>query len=279
MRQLLLLAVLAGFLSCRQNNQSTMPMCHDPNMATAQFASFASDAAFRNAHPAPLPTEATHAGAMVEFPVEGGPNGRAFLMKSHNATNKYLILFHEWWGLNDYVKNETAMWCHELGINVIAVDLYDGKVATTPDSAGAYMQANDPARSIAIIKGAAKYAGDAADFRTLGWCFGGGWSLQAALALGDRVKGCVMYYGMPEKDVTKLRSLSTDVLFIHAKQDQWITDAVVSEFEQNMKTAGKTLTVHRYDANHAFANPSGPRYNEAEAKASRAVVKAYLQGK
>ncbi|HNE30017.1 MAG TPA: dienelactone hydrolase family protein, partial [Saprospiraceae bacterium] len=98
-------------------------------------------------------------------------------------------------------------------------------------------------------------------------------------ALGDRVKGCVMYYGMPEKDVAKLRTLSTDVLFIHAKQDQWITDAVVSEFEQNMKAAGKTLTVHRYDANHAFANPSGPRYNEAEAKASRAVVKAYLQGK
>ena len=262
MRQLLLLAVLTGFLSCRQSNNSTMPMCHDPNMATAQFASFASDAAFRNAHPAPLPTEVTHAGTMVEFPVEGGPNGHAFLMKSHNPTNKYLLLFHEWWGLNDYAKNETAMWCHELGINVMAIDLYDGKVATTPDSAGAYMQANDPARSIAIIKGAAKYAGDAADFRTLGWCFGGGWSLQAALALGDRVKGCVMYYGMPEKDVEKLKTLSTDVFMVHAQKDQWINGEVVSGFKKNMEAAGKKLTVVEYDADHAFANPSNPKFDK-----------------
>lgn len=279
MRLFSLLCFVLALAACRQTTQNAIPMCHDPNMAVAQFASFASDAQFRNAHPAPAPVEGVHAGVMVEFPVEGGPNGRAFLMKSHAQTNKYLLIFHEWWGLNDYVKNETAMWCHQLGINVMAIDLYDGKVTASPDSAGMLMQANDPARSIALIKGAAKYAGDAADFRTLGWCFGGGWSLQAALALGDRAKGCVMYYGMPEKDLDKLRSLSTDVLFIHAKQDQWITDAVVGEFEANMKTAGKTLTVHRYDANHAFANPSSPRYNDAEAKASRAVVRAYLQGK
>lgn len=256
-----------------------MPMCHDPNSATAEFASFASDAKFRNAHPAPLPTELTRGGKMVEFPVEGGPNGHAFFVKSKKKTNKYLLIFQEWWGVNDYVKNEAAMWSRELGVNVLALDLYDGKVATTPEQAGALMKANDPARSLAIIRGGAKYAGDAADFRTLGWCFGGGWSLQAALALGNRVKGCVMYYGMPEKDVAKLRTLSTDVVFIHPKQDEWITDALVTEFEQNMKTAGKKVTVYHYDANHAFANPSSPRYNKADAKASRAVVKAYLLGK
>ncbi len=278
MKQFFLLGLLLSLFACRQT-QNSMPMCHDPNNATAQFASFANEREFLNAHPAPLPTELTHAGTMVEFPVEGGANGHAFLVKSHAKTNKYLLLFQEWWGLNDYVKNEAAMWSHELGINVLALDLYDGKVAATPDEAGALMQANDPARSLAIIKGAAQYAGADADFRTLGWCFGGGWSLQAALALGARVKGCVMYYGMPEKDVEKLRTLQTDVIFIHAKQDQWITDAVVSEFEQNMKATGKTLTVYHYDANHAFANPSSPRYNESEAKASRAVVKTYLQGK
>ncbi len=255
--------------------KTTMPMCHSVD----EFAAFASDPAFLAAHPSPLPVEAVHQGRMIEFPVAGGANGQGFLMKAHGQSNKYLLLFHEWWGLNDYIKNETAMWCHELGINVLAIDLYDGKLATTPEDAGKLMQANDPVRSAAIIEAAAKYLGDKADFRTMGWCFGGGWSLQAALLLKDKTKACVMYYGMPEKEVEKLKGLASDALFIHASQDQWINDQVVGDFEANMKSAGKTVTVHRYDANHAFANPSSPRYNEASAKASRAVVKAYLAGK
>ena len=258
---------------------TAIPMCHDVSSATAEFAQFANDKNFLAAHPAPLPVEVTHQGKMIEFPVAGGANGHAFLMTAHGKTDKYLLLFHEWWGLNDYVKNETAMWCHDLGINVLAIDLYDGKLAATPEEAGKLMQANDPVRSAAIIEGAAKYLGDKADFRTLGWCFGGGWSLQAALLLKDKTKACVMYYGMPEKDVAKLKGLASDALFIHAKQDKWITDQVVADFETNMKSAGKTVTVQRYDADHAFANPSSPRYNEASAKASRAVVKAYLAGK
>ena len=274
----LFLLVLGSFY-VREENRNPMAMCHDPNNALDAFAAFANDPAFRAAHPTPLPTEVTHAGTMVEFPVEGGPNGKAFLVKSHNATDKYLILFQEWWGLNDYVKNEAAKWSHDLGLNVLALDMYDGKVATTSEEAGKLMQAADPKRLSAIVLGAGKYAGEKADFRTLGWCFGGGWSLQGTLLLKDKVKACVMYYGMPEKDVEKLKTLSTDVLFIHAKKDQWINDQVVSEFETNMKSAGKNLSVHRYDADHAFANPSSPRYNDQAAKDSRAVVKAYLQSK
>ncbi|MCE7923945.1 MAG: dienelactone hydrolase family protein [Haliscomenobacteraceae bacterium CHB4] len=275
-----LLLVLGSFyiLENRQDD-NLMVMCHDPNNALDAFAAFADDKAFRAAHPSPLPTEVTHAGTMVEFPVEGGPNGKAFLVKAHGKTDKYLIILQEWWGLNDFVKNEAAKWSHELGINVIAPDLYDGKVATDADQAGKLMQGADNNRLSAIIQGAAKYAGDKADFRTLGWCFGGGWSLQTALLLKDKMKACVMYYGMPEKDVEKLKTLSTDVIFIHASKDKWINDEVVSGFENNIKAAGKNLTVHRYDADHAFANPSSPRYNEQAAKDSRAVVKAYLQNK
>ncbi|GAB4490963.1 MAG: hypothetical protein OHK0019_10490 [Saprospiraceae bacterium] len=274
-----LLLVLGSFYILENRNDNPMAMCHDPNNALDAFAAFANDKTFRDAHPSPLPTELVHAGTMVEFPVEGGPNGKAFLVKSHTKTDKYLLLFQEWWGLNDYVKNEASKWSHELNINVLALDMYDGKVATTAEEAGKLMQSADAKRLSAIILGAAKYAGDKADFRTLGWCFGGGWSLQASLLLKDKVKACVMYYGMPEKDVEKLKTLSTDVLFIHASQDKWITDEVVSEFEKNMKSAGKTLIVQRYDADHAFANPSSPRYNEQSAKDSRAVVKAYLQNK
>lgn len=256
---------------------SNLAMCHDPNDAVAEFSLFANDRDFRNAHPSPIPVEMTAEGESIEFPVQGGVNGKGYLLKAKKKTNKYLLLFHEWWGLNDYIKNETALWGKELGVNVLAIDLYDGKVATTAEDAGAFMKANDPARSSAIILGAAKYLGDKANFRTMGWCFGGGWSLQAALLLKDKAKGCVIYYGMPEKDVEKLKTLNCDVLMIHPTQDQWINAEVVADFETNMKAAGKKLSVHHYEANHAFANPSSPRYNEAEAKAARKVAKAFLK--
>lgn len=256
-----------------------IPMCHGGPMAIAEFAAFANDQNFLAAHPSPLPFDWKGKGKMIDFPVEGGENGHGYLVKARKKTNKYLLLFQEWWGLNDFVKNEADMWAKELGINVLALDLYDGKVATTAEEAGKLMQANDPARSSAIILGAAKHLGESANFRTLGWCFGGGWSLQAALLLKNKTKACVMYYGMPEKDVAKLKGLASDVIFMHAKKDQWITDQVVTDFETNMKAARKKLKVYHYDADHAFANPSSPRYNEQAAKDSRAVVKAYLTGK
>lgn len=277
MKKILFLLALA--LSACQYGEpaSNLVMCHDPNNAVEEFALFASDKNFRDAHPSPVGTEMIADGKMVEFPVEGGANGKGFLVMAKKKTDKYLLLFHEWWGLNDYIKNEAGMWCKDLNINVLAIDLYDGKVAANADDAGKFMQGNDPARSSAIILGAAKYLGDKADFRTMGWCFGGGWSLQAALLLKNKAKACVMYYGMPEKDVEKLKTLAPEVLMIHASQDKWITDEVVATFESNMKAAGKKLTVSRYDANHAFANPSSPRYSENNAKKARMEVKAFLK--
>lgn len=272
---LFLAALLLAFSACQMDPNC----CQAPKSPTAAFAALANDPAFRSAHPAPGQPELVHGGTMIEFPVAGGANGHGYLIKAHGNTNKYLLLFHEWWGLNDYMRNEASYWVHQLGINVLAVDLYDGKTTNNPDEAGKLMQACDETRARAIIDGAAKYAGEGADFRTMGWCFGGGWSLQATLQLKDKVKACVMYYGMPEKDAAKLKTLNTDVLFIHPEQDKWITGELVSEFEKNMQTAGKTVTVKHYDADHAFANPSSPRYNEAAARQAREVVGAYLKDK
>lgn len=278
MKQLTLLILLFGIYSCQNENERTtsIPMCHDPN---AEFVAFASDQEFRNAHPLPRPASVTHSGKIIEFPVEGGEKGRGFLMTAHGNTTKYLLLFHEWWGLNDNIKNEAAKWAHELGVNVLAIDLYDGKSATTAEEAGSLMQGCDPERAKALIQAAAKYVGESADFRTMGWCFGGGWSLQATLLLGEKAKACVMYYGMPEKDVERLKTLKTDVLMIHAKKDKWINDEVVNNFKENMESAGKTLAVHAYDADHAFANPSNPKYDDQAARDARAVVREYLKGK
>lgn len=81
---------------------------------------------------------------------------------------------------------------------------------------------------------------------------------------------------MPESDPEKLSKLKAEVLFIHATQDKWITDEVVSAFEKRMSELDKKLTVKRYEADHAFANPSSPRYHEDAAQDARMATARFL---
>lgn len=93
---------------------------------------------------------------------------------------------------------------------------------------------------------------------------------------GDRSKACVIFYGMPEKDQEKLKSLEAPVLGIWASKDGWINEEVVSDFDANMKGLNKYFTSKTYDADHAFANPSSPRYSEEASKEAFNEVKRFL---
>ncbi|MEO8711450.1 MAG: dienelactone hydrolase family protein, partial [Parafilimonas sp.] len=121
------------------------------------------------------------------------------------------------------------------------------------------------------------YAGSKAKVFTIGWCFGGGWSLQSAIAGGSNVVGCIMYYGMPETDVKKLKTLHCDVIGFFGNKDKWITPAVVDEFKENIKQAGKKITTYEYDADHAFANPSSANNNKDAAADAYAKTLAFVK--
>jgi carboxymethylenebutenolidase len=106
---------------------------------------------------------------------------------------------------------------------------------------------------------------------------GGGWSLQASIMAGKQGVGCVMYYGMPEKDTAKIKLLAADVYGIFGKKDQWINEAVVTQFKQDMEKAGKKFTYKWYDADHAFANPSNPKFDKTASEDARKNVIAFLR--
>lgn len=203
--------------------------CSKPKASIETFAMLGKSGDFQSAHESPLPfTYTSSNGTAIQFKSSDGTMGSGFEIKASKSTKNYVFLIHEWWGLNDYMKQEAENLQKELGnTNVIAIDLYDGKVATNPADAGKIMGEVKGERATAIINGALAYAGKDAKIFTIGWCFGGGWSLQASLLAGKQASGCVMYYGQPEKDQTKLKSLNTDVLFIAAKKDQWINPEVV----------------------------------------------------
>ena len=219
-------------------------------------------------------------GNMIEFKTGDGKTARAYLVKSDKPTDKVLFIFHEWWGLNDYMKQEAEKYKSELGnVNVYAIDLYDGNVATTVPDAQKYMGGLKEERAKAIIQGAVTLVGKDAKIATIGWCMGGAWSLQSALLEGKQAVGCVMYYGMPEKNIIRLKTLNCDVMGVFGTQDNFINPEVVKQFEADMKAAGKKLTVYNYDAVHAFANPSNPEFNKEYSEDAHAKALAYLKGK
>jgi len=252
--------------SCCEEDKTTGSRCEEKGSTGSDItapnimATFGNEQSFKDAHPQPLPFSLTDGkGTMVTFKTADGTDAGGYEVKADKPTNNWVFIFHEWYGLNDYVKREAEEVASTLGnVNVLAIDLYDGKVASNNDEAVKYVQSVKNERALNIINGAKDYAGSDAVFATYGWCFGGSWSNQAAIELGDRCKACVIYYGMPEQNTERLAKLKAPVLGIFAKQDMRITPEVAGKFEENLKALNIPVSIYIYDAVHAFANPSNP---------------------
>ncbi|HEY2580552.1 MAG TPA: dienelactone hydrolase family protein [Mucilaginibacter sp.] len=279
MKKFLLLTLLIS-CSAFAFSQSKMACCAKPS-ATQQFAMLASSKEFTMSHKNPLKIHfQSSIGKNITYKTADGKDADAYELKAKKATNNYIFVIHEYWGLNDFIKQESEKIYNDLGnVNIIDLDLYDGQVATTREDAGKFMQAVKEDRAKAIINGAIQYAGPKAHIATIGWCFGGGWSLQTTLMAGKQAAGCVMYYGMPEQDVNRLKTLNCDVLGNFANKDKWINPTVVAKFAENMKAAGKKLYLHQYDADHAFANPSNPIYNSEATKEAYGYTIEFLKAR
>ncbi len=253
---------------------------NNPKQDTTEegMAQFADESEFQTAHDEPEPLDFDARGERITFPTPDGKTGSAYALMAGEKTNKYLLVIHEWWGLNDHIKAEAERLYEQLGdVHVLALDMYDGKVATTREKAGQYMKAMTDARGKAIVQGALNKAGGDARVGTIGWCFGGGWSLQASILAGEQGEACVIYYGMPVQKADALAPLEAPMLGIFAEQDGWITPEVVNEFESLAQATGKSIEVHQFDAKHAFANPSNPQYDAEATRKANALALEFLQ--
>ena len=252
----------------------------DNSKASGDMSQFANDEKFKAAHEIPETLDFKGDGKMITFETTDGKSGSAYAIINDLGSKKALFVIHEWWGLNDHIKQEADRLNKELeNVNVIALDLYDGKVTDNPDDAGKIMGAVKEERLNAIINGALTYVGEDTKVGTIGWCFGGGWSLKSSILAGDQGAGCVMYYGMPLLEPAQLAPIKVDVLGLFAKKDNWITPEVVDKFETAMKAIGKNVSTKQFDAEHGFANPSSPRYHEASAQEANAMALAFLKEK
>ena len=176
-----------------------------------------------------------------------------------------IIVIHEWWGLNDNIRTMAEKLAAE-GYVALAVDLYGGEVAETPEQARSLMSASME-REAALTSNVEQAYEDLAaqagaeEVGVIGWCFGGGWSLRTALALPESIDATVIYYGQLVTDPDRLATLDMPILGVFGAEDQGIPVEQVRTFEQRLDSLGANATVEVYEgAGHAFANPSGERY-------------------
>ncbi|HEY0404465.1 MAG TPA: alpha/beta fold hydrolase [Pyrinomonadaceae bacterium] len=203
--------------------------------------------------------------AVVALPTEANGNANA------------VVLIHEWWGINDHIRDLAGRYARE-GYLCIAPDLYRGRTTTDQQEASKLMHdlALDDGIDIinrAIEAGRAKYGVER--FAITGYCMGGIFALRAA-CLNDALSAAAPFYGdIPEDEI--LARLKTPTIFFAGARDNWITPEKVEQLTEAARRHGLPLEVVSYDADHAFFNDTRPEvYNpEAAADAWQRVLKFF----
>ncbi|MBV8062720.1 MAG: dienelactone hydrolase family protein, partial [Nevskia sp.] len=268
-------AAAAGAAEAQQQGAAMAAMHHDD-------APVASPAA-------QVPPAVPVTGQEVSYGSVGGKPVKGYFAKPAKAAANLpgVILYHEWWGLNDNIRHMADRLAGE-GYLVLAADLYGGRSAEQPDQAQALMQqaiADGPAID-ANIEAAYSWLKDtakAAKIGTVGWCFGGSISFQAGQVLGERSAATVIYYGFVNDHADELAKMKAPVLGLFGGKDGGIPVTTVQGFQKGLEAQNKHPLIHVYpDAGHAFANPSGKNYRKDDAedawKRTLAFLGQYLKG-
>jgi carboxymethylenebutenolidase len=181
-----------------------------------------------------------------------------------------LVVIHEWWGLNEWMKEQASKLSDE-GYITLAIDLYRGKVATTADLAQELMRGVPDDRADRDLHAAVEFLKAQPDVKkdrigAIGWCMGGDYSLDVALQ-EPTLAADVIHYGHLADEVDDLKKINAPILGIFGGQDRGIPPSDVKKFEQQLKSLGKSVEIHIYpDAGHAFENPNnGSGYRQADA--------------
>ena len=179
-----------------------------------------------------------------------------------------IVAIHEYWGLNDWVKEQASKLADQ-GYVTLAVDLYRGQVADNPDTAHQLMRALAPDRAARDLHAAFEFLESQPNVRkdrigSIGWCMGGGYSLEVALE-EPTLAACVINYGHLATDPAVIQKIHAAILGNFGAQDKGIPPSDVEKFQKALQDAGKSVDIKIYaDAGHAFQNPNNKDGYRAE---------------
>ena len=215
----------------------------------------------------------------LSFDTANGPTG-AYAALPDGETTRAVIVVHEWWGLNDHIKDIANRYADE-GFIAIAPDLYRGRVAKDSTEASAMMHdlaEDDGLDTINNAIAAASTAYDISHFGITGYCMGGTFALAAACML-DGLSAAAPFYGdIPGDDL--LQKLKTPTIFISGTKDGWITPEKVAQLEDAAERFELPVHSVKYVADHAFFNDTRPEvYDETAARDAWALVVGFFKDK
>jgi carboxymethylenebutenolidase len=190
-----------------------------------------------------------------------------------------LVLVHGWLGLDDSVRSWADKFAAQ-GYRVMAVDLYNGNVANSPDKARAYM--NAVKQSEANAKYSATIEALQMPGRKLaivGWSFGGSQAYQASLVSPEKIFATVMYYpfGKIMQEGNDVATLNGPVLVIRSKLESPANIEETTRFIAQARAANKSVTEYTFDAKHGFANPASKNYSAPSAQAAWDTTAGFLE--
>lgn len=196
-----------------------------------------------------------------------------YIAYPRNASGKIpgVLVVHEWWGHNDYVRKRAEMLA-ELGYAAFALDMYgDGKVTGHPKEANAFMMEvvnnADAARArfekaLELLKGTPVV--DEEKIAAIGYCFGGAVVMSMA-RLGMDLDGVVSYHGSLQ-GLAPINAEEVDARFMvfNGAADPFVTEEAKEAFKTEMDAANLSYEFIDYpDALHGFTNPGADEKGEA----------------
>ncbi|PSQ95396.1 MAG: dienelactone hydrolase family protein [Bacteroidetes bacterium SW_11_64_17] len=277
------MALLAGCGSDGESEADRMAEEHEEETPTASAGARAPD----------IPVTAdtvTYTRTDEGTPVEGyvaAPSTLDSVLNAHgmdpsSARLPGVVVIHEWWGLNDNVRTATRRLAGQ-GYRALAVDVYEGAVANSADSARALMKRamGQQEQVMANLQDAHDHLrsdAEAPRVAVMGWCFGGGRTFDAVAATPTQYDAAVAYYGAPESMTTEVLDETTTPLLAHfGREDQAVSPESAKEFQSRVEEASAEGAIHFYDAGHAFANPSGDSYEPEAAEQAWSRTTDFLE--
>jgi carboxymethylenebutenolidase len=171
-----------------------------------------------------------------------------------------IIVIHEWWGLNDWVKEQASKLADQ-GYAALAIDLYRGQVAEKSDVAHELSRGVPQDRALRDLHAAFEFLQSQPNvtknrIASIGWCWGGEYALDVALQ-EPTLAATVINYGSLVTDPESIQKIHAAILGNFGGKDKGITPEDVGKFEAALKQAGKRADIKIYpNAGHAFENPS-----------------------
>jgi len=200
----------------------------------------------------------------IDYAVSGNTH-KAYLAHDEeiSAPKPGVIIVHEWWGINDYIRRRAHMLA-ELGYTALAIDMYgNGKEAANPDEAGALMNAvlgDMAAGTVALEEGykllCDRSSVDESRTAAIGYCFGGAMVLHMA-RIGMPLKAVASFHGaLGSFHTAEPGSIQAKILVNHGEADSMVTMDDLANFKKEMETAQANYEVKVLaGAKHAFSNP------------------------